>query len=241
MPDAEQISEYRYCGVPLSPAIASELLTTALSQTHLPASRKSLVDFVRDSHTRGGGHLNADITATVKKALRTLKFSGRITSPRQGYYRSADVLQEYIEEVGDDIKSSISAPTDPLRRLRVEKEIGCGPEIVYVYYNRNDRRLAELEKRDYWECKIGMTSGELDTRILGQGVLTAFARLPIVGLSIRTDNSKRLESILHEVLDRYGHKVSDGGGAEWFYTSPDRVEAWYQTHCAGVSALGKRL
>ena len=41
----------------------------------------------------------------------------------------------------------------------------------------NDRRLAELEGRDVWECKIGRTSSrDAIQRILGQGIRTALSR-----------------------------------------------------------------
>ena len=80
---------------------------------------------------------------------------------------------------------------DDLRpTIRIEKESGTGSECVYLYFNPNDRRLAELESRDCWECKIGRTSScDAVGRILGQGIRTSLSRLPIVGLILRTDDS----------------------------------------------------
>lgn len=60
--------------------------------------------------------------------------------------------------------------------IRPEKEVGDGPQCVYLYFNPNDRRLAELEGRDVWECKIGRTSSrDAIQRILGQGIRTSLS------------------------------------------------------------------
>jgi hypothetical protein len=112
--------------------------------------------------------------------------------------------------------------------IRTEKEVGVGAECVYLYFYPNDRRLAELEGRDAWECKIGRTaSGDAINRIFGQGIRTALSRLPIVGLVVRTDDSSALENALHSSLRLVGAEVPDSPGNEWFLTSPARVEAWY--------------
>src|SRR5262249_3445634 len=95
-------------------------------------------------------------------------------------------------------------------------------------FNPNDRRLAELEGRDSWECKIGRTSScDAIGRILGQGIRTSLSRLPTVGLVLRTDDSAALEKPLHASLTLVGADVRDSPGNEWFMTSPARIEAWY--------------
>ena len=105
----------------------------------------------------------------------------------------------------------------------VEKEIGDGDDYVYVYYSPNDKKLALLEGKDRWECKIGFSSSDPIQRIIDQGVQTSVSREPIVGLLVRTDNGYYTESLLHKRL--YQHKVKSGiGGNEWFLTSPDEVE-----------------
>lgn len=99
--------------------------------------------------------------------------------------------------------------------IRPDKEVGAGPECVYLYFNPNDRRLAELEGRDVWECKIGRTgSRDAIQRILGQGIRTALSRLPTVGLVLRTDDSGALESALHSSLRLVGAEVPDSPGNE---------------------------
>jgi hypothetical protein len=78
-----------------------------------------------------------------------------------------------------------------------------------------------------WECKIGSTGGEPIERVIGQGALTCFPRPPIIGLVIMTDDCRHLERILHAALTFARKRLPDGGGSEWFMTSPERVERWY--------------
>lgn len=109
--------------------------------------------------------------------------------------------------------------------MKIEKEIGDGEDYVYVYYNENDKKLALLEKRDRWECKIGFSSVDPVVRILGQGVQTCLAKDPIIGLLIKTNNGYYTESWIHKEL--YLHKLrrdSNICGDEWFLTNPNEVE-----------------
>ena len=125
---------------------------------------------------------------------------------------------------------------DPI--IRPDKEVGAGSECVYLYFNPNDRRLAELEGRDVWECKIGRTgSRDAIQRILGQGIRTALSRLPTVGLVLRAEDSAALESALHSSLRLVGAEVPDSPGNEWFITSPARVEAWYESFQNSLAAI----
>jgi hypothetical protein len=114
-----------------------------------------------------------------------------------------------------------------------------------LYFNPNDRRLAELEGRDVWECKIGRTgSRDAIQRILGQGIRTALSRLPTVGLILRTEDSAVLESAMYSSLRLVSAEVTDSPGNEWFVTSPTRVEAWYasfQNALAAIETSSKKL
>lgn len=108
--------------------------------------------------------------------------------------------------------------------MKIEKEIGDGNDCVYVYYHENDKKLAMLEQRDRWECKIGMSSVDPVTRILDQGVQTCLSKEPTIGLLIRTSNGYYTESWLHKEL--YQHRVAKNGGCgdEWFFTNPTEIE-----------------
>jgi len=174
--------------------------------------------------------------------LRDLKDDELVVSPGHGWWRwtgpspdspivtekqAPDTIPSLDEEIGE-IESVI----------RPEKEVGDGPQCVYLYFNPNDRRLAELEGRDVWECKIGRTSSrDAIQRILGQGIRTSLSRLPTVGLVFRTDDSSALENALHASLRLVGAEVPDSPGNEWFITSPARVEAWYVGFQAALGTI----
>ena len=73
-----------------------------------------------------------------------------------------------------------------------------------------------------WECKVGMTESDIDTRIKAQRT-TAIYEKPEIGLEIRTDNPRCLEKAIHAILELKGRKMDTDGGNEWFLTSPNEV------------------
>jgi hypothetical protein len=141
--------------------------------------------------------------------------------------------------VPTDIAASVDDVVDDLEpTIHIEREAGAGLECVYLYFNPNDRRLAELEGRDVWECKIGRTASfDAINRILGQGIRTALSRLPTVSLVLRTDDSAALENALHASLRLVGAEVPDSPGNEWFFTSPARVEVWYASFQTALTEI----
>ena len=190
-----------------------------------------LVDRVVQSHRGRGGSLVHNPSFTIRRVLRDLKDDGLVIAPGHGWWRwtgsspDGPVPEQQATDttaLGDEAINDFLEPV-----IRPEKEVGTGCECVYLYFNPNDRRLAELEGRDVWECKIGRTgSRDAIQRILGQGIRTALSRLPTVGLILRTEDSAVLESALHSSLRLVGAEVPDSPGNEWFVTSPARVEAW---------------
>jgi hypothetical protein len=157
-----------------------------------------------------------------------------VISPGHGWWRWKGFSPDgttVTEQQAIDAIPSIDEEVDEIEPvIRPEKEVGDGAQCVYLYFNPNDRRLAELEGRDAWECKIGRTSSpDAMQRILGQGIRTSLSRLPTVGLVFRTEDSSALENALHSSLRLVGAEVPDSPGIEWFITSPERVEAWYES------------
>ncbi|MGA9752854.1 MAG: GIY-YIG nuclease family protein [Acidobacteriota bacterium] len=194
-----------------------------------------LVDRIAQIHHQRGGSLATDPGVMVRRVLQDLKHDGLVTTPGHGWWRWTTAAQEE-RPVADEEAVGASSPVEDEAAdvleptIRVEKEVGAGAECVYLYFNPNDRRLAELEGRDVWECKIGRTgSADAANRILGQGIKTALSRLPTVGLLIRTDDSAALENALHSSLRLVGAEVPDSPGNEWFVTSPARIEAWQES------------
>lgn len=139
------------------------------------------------------------------------------------------------QEFGQEIEGIAYDGTSS--RLRIERTIGEGPESVYLYYHDVHAEFAATKGLFVWECKIGRTIGEPNARIIGQGALTCFPRPPIVGLLIRTHDGRSTEALLHSALVLAGRRIDQGGGSEWFLTSPDRVSDWFSACLASISIL----
>ena len=203
-----------------------------------------LVNRVVQLHRERGGVPASNPNFTVKRVLYDLRDDGLVIAPGHGWWRWTDSSEEGYpipEEAETNATVSIDEVIDDLGpTIRPEREVGTGCECVYLYFNPNDRELAELKGRDVWECKIGSTSSsDAIPRILGQGVRTALSRLPTVGLVLRTDDSAALERVLHLSLRLIEAEVPDSPGVEWFITSPARVEAWYAIFQNALVAIGR--
>jgi len=192
--------------------------------------RDALVAEVQKLHVeRGGLPGKQDPFAVVKKALSNLQADGLVMKHHYGHWRwrtpgagPAPEATEADEVLDDEDSSDEEEPTT------TEKVLGAGPECVYLYFNPNDRKLAHLEGRNVWECKIGRTaSSDSDIRILSQGAKTALSHAPVIGLVIRTPDCFALERALHSALRLVDAQVADSPGVEWFMTSPSLVEMWY--------------
>ncbi len=225
-------------GVPLTPT-SSKPIIRLLFQEKPQWRRKDLAVAVEKFHESHGGVAGSqDPSTVIKNALKQLEADGEAIRVQLAYsfWRRADapmttVQPRELEPQEEDVSS------EDLDVLQVLDEIGEGEESVYLYFNPNDRRLAELEKRDEWECKIGRTEGSVSARVLDQGVRTALSHTPIVGLLIKTLDSVTLERALHASLRLADQTVEDSQGAEWFHTSPTRVKAWYESFTRGLEQL----
>lgn len=203
---------------------------------------RELVDRIAHLHRQRGGAVPPDPSLPVRRVLQDLRDEGLVIAPGHGWWRwSGDgpvpsgSRENDLDDV-DAVADELIADLQP--SIHIEKELGTGSECVYVYFNPNDRRLAELEHRDSWECKVGRTSSrDAIGRVLGQGIRTSLSRLPIIGLVLRTDDSAALESALHASLRLVGADVPDSPGNEWFMTSPTRVQAWYAGFQKSLEAI----
>lgn len=234
-----RVPDYKYRDIPLTPSIAREHILEYLRSHSMPVKRDELVKYATEQHQKLGGRNRGDPTASVKKALNGLVDEEKVSHPTLGYYS----LREEGESDTDKVIAVISGSAEQDRtnnRLAPNEIIGDGDESVYVYYQASDRRLAELEGRSVWPCKIGFTAGNLSTRIYAQFPATGVARLPVVGLVIRTDDGHGLERAIHFALDSAEARIDDANGAEWFDTSIDRIKAWYQVHVDAVRKLRTR-
>ena len=149
-----------------------------------------------------------------KRGLNILKTNGCLTQTGHLYKIHEEIKKDYL-------------PNYPF-------ELGKGKEEVYLYYYERYREFSELKRppiwkhnRDYiWECCIGRTRlQDADTRVKQQG--TKLPENPTHALTMKTDDSVRLEKIIHDILKEQGKWIPKAGGREWFMTSPEQVVEIY--------------
>jgi hypothetical protein len=210
--------------VSLSPSIATGLVIECLAAAGKAVKRNDLAKYAEDRHRERGGAICRNSNTSMKKALHRLASEGKITRPAPGWYALTDGIVE-------------SGVPDEPELIASELTAGDGDEWVYVYFNESERRLAKHEGRSRWPCKVGYAPGSLTSRIWGQGIATSMARLPTVGLVIKTDDGYGLERALHFALDEADARIDEALGDEWFETSPQRILEWYRLHHQSIAAL----
>ena len=100
---------------------------------------------------------------------------------------------------------------------------GEGDESVYLYCYETYRRLAEIEGRRLFPCKIGRSERDPLLRVLSQSS-TALPEIPTIARLFRTNDSSALEAAIHSILSLRDREVEDSPGTEWFLTSPREVD-----------------
>jgi len=228
-------------GIPLT-SLAARPIIRWLFDRDRQWRRKELAEEVERIHTLAGGTAGKQTAIMVtKKALRHLAEEGVVESVPNGFglWRRAGAAAFLATRDSPDLAQipSVSEDDEDQQDFEIREKLGAGPESVYLYFNPNDQRLAELEERSAWECKIGRTVGEVHARILDQGVKTALSHTPVIGLVIMTPDSAALERALHASLRLADQTVEDSPGSEWFTTSPDKVKAWYQSFTNALDSL----
>lgn len=215
-----------YSDVPLTPSVARHLVEEPF-QRQPQWKRAALVAAVQKLHSERGGVAGQQNPITVvKKALGNLQDDGLVEKHYYGHWKWIPASDNPSSETSAPSEGSTEDVDDDAGPA--EKILGDGPECVYLYFNPNDRKLAQLEKRTTWECKIGKSSmADSSIRIHAQGAKTALSHEPVIGLLLKTMDSAALEKALHNSLRLVDHQVADSPGVEWFMTSPEQVESWY--------------
>jgi hypothetical protein len=175
-PDTEQQSE-RAVRLPFGQPIARRILEELLSSQPLWKSNDLKLRVVQ-LHRERGGFTPPEPTFMINRALQDLKRAGLVRAPSHGYLCWTGASQEGQANQRETTECSMRSADEGVEEIddiepviRPEKEIGTGTECVYLYFNPNDRELAELKGRDVWECKIGRTSScDAIPRILSQGI-----------------------------------------------------------------------
>ncbi len=176
---------------------------------------------VDETHIKRGGHPPVSNYHPVARALSKMKREGQADNPRQGHWTILLTTKE------DD---SVDSDHDNLNseNLEPEKIIGSGKQSVYLYYYPAYQRLAELQDKAVWACKVGRSRSGAISRI-GSQTRTALPEFPKVGLLIKTDESNLMEKTIQNILRLQGRHKQDAPGKEWFITSPSEVERVYES------------
>jgi hypothetical protein len=221
--------DYDFRGAPLQPHFAKLLILEVLRERGT-MQRAELASEVQKRHMdRGGNHGQQSALEIAKKALSYLEDDGLVErAGGQGRWRLTDVPEV-------DEPPAIMDTVDIADFVREGPALGEGCEAVYLYFHRNDRLLAIIEGRDVWECKIGRARTDVRSRVLEQK--TGVAHPPVLGLELRTDTAAALERELHSHLREIDAEVEDSPGAEWFYTSPERIDRWFRHRRALIDCL----
>jgi hypothetical protein len=226
--------------VPLQPAIARKIIVDLFNEKDRWL-RADLARAMVDKHLASGGVMGTQPPdAIAKKVLSSLKDEGRVVQTgAKGLWAKADLTQVLErkdptpEEIAEDEEVEDIAETNS-RTI----EIGSGSEAVYLYYGPSDKELADLKGKAVWECKIGLTTAlPVQSRIFSQGVKTAFSKMPVIALVIKTDNAVCLERAIHSALRMVEADAPDSPGTEWFITNPQRIIDWYESFMAATHKL----
>lgn len=217
---------YKYTGIELMPSVMAELITAFFSGKLF--KRKEALKKCIDFHKSNGGILEHDnYISTIKKAL-----GSTIKAKNKGYgvwYIESVSDETEITDVTEEKTNNNQKEAERKDEVRVlaDKTIGGGNQSVYVYYYDTYRKLAELEGRNAWECKIGRTETDPIQRIMAQAG-TCYPETPHIALLINCDNSSVLETTFHNILKMRGKWLENAPGTEWFLTAPEEIENIYR-------------
>jgi hypothetical protein len=195
---------------------------------------------------RGVPARQASVTTAVKKVLRQMKDAGEIHGGLDAgtfaHYRLAGDAVEPLEVSPADASSTIAvavaATVTPPAALHpgqggrlgqvaeAERTVGQGRQAVYCYFYEADRVHSKTKGLVCWPCKVGLAARDAAGRLREQGAITSRSAPAAWALEIKTDDAGSLERAIHRVL-KYAGRQTTGGGAEWFLTTPQMVEAIY--------------
>ncbi|MCE2400358.1 GIY-YIG nuclease family protein [Candidatus Poribacteria bacterium] len=206
--------QYKYFEKTLTPNIARELIQELFAgQT---VQKQEIMRVVVEKHLeRGGLPTIAQRNNPVTLGLWHMKREGQADSS------SGD---NWVIPTSSQDDESVDAEQDD---LDPEKIIGSGKQAVYLYYYPAYQRLAELQGKEIWACKIGKSRNDPVNRIVSQ-TRTALPEFPEVGLIIKTDQLNLMEKTIQNILKLRGKQMDDAPGKEWFITSPSEVERVYE-------------
>jgi hypothetical protein len=223
-----------FAQLPLQPRIARKIIVNLFNEKSLWL-RADLAKAMLDKHLASGGAMGTQAPdAIAKRVLSSLQDEGRIAQTgARGIWARADSAHGFLGEPQTPEEVIEEEETEEVEAIAAIDsgtiEIGSGSEAVYLYYSPNDKELADLKGNAVWECKIGATTAlPVQSRIFSQGVRTAFSKMPVIALVIKTDNAVCLERAIHCALRIVEADAPDSPGSEWFITNPQKIIDWYK-------------
>ena len=220
--------KYEHEGKHFTKQIAMELIfKTYVGKP--PVDGQTIREAVYETHESGGGLPPKRggvslVRMWVNSALNSLERNGGATREQELWRIHDRDTKDILVEIHSDEQI-------------YPKHLGTGSEEVYLYYYPTYRKYAELQRppvwKQYrkdalWRCKIGETHDQdTETRTGQQG--RVFPEKKITALIMKIDDSKKLETMIHEILKMWNRQVDakDADGKEWFRTSPKEVEKIY--------------
>jgi hypothetical protein len=224
--------------IPLQPVYARKLIRKLFEQQS-KWDRTALVEAVVRMHTANGNTIGNQVpTTVVKKTLTYLQDAHEIKNVGKGIWEKQIFESVATQQLDDTNESPEDSESETEESISNRVVLGEGSEYVYLYYYENDKKIAEIEGRDTWDCKIGFTTVEVDRRVYSQSK-TARARKPVIALVIQTDYAAYLEDAIHASLKFAECYVSEGyeTGIEWFDTNPKKIIEWYKNFMLMTQSL----
>lgn len=206
------MEEYRFKGIDLTGKSFGKILIQEMKGKKF--TRQDAINIVKKYHLDNGG------ICERKSYVATFKASTRI------YNEIVNISYGYWQIVDGDkpVQVVIKTPKENTISYMQDKVIGEGKDIVYVYYYDGYKELYSLKKSDIYPCKVGMSSKREPLQRIIEQATSTLPEKPHIGLIIKCDDSKTLESALHNVLRLRGRQINDSVGTEWFLTTPNEIE-----------------
>ena len=236
------IEKYKHEGQQFTKEIAAELIFKTYIGKPL-VDETILLEQVYQTHIANGGLPPEVRVSKPNSRWSQTQIDGNISFTARRYARSAlSILHSNCCARRDehDPRLWYIHEMDIHRDEReYPKRHGKGSQEVYCYYYRTYREYAVRQiidpvwksypERIRWECKIGETHDQdTETRVKQQ---TGMPEKPIIALILKTRDSRRLEGIIHDILKYLDRQVIEAHAPrkDWFWTSPDEVEAIYNS------------
>ncbi|ARF17483.1 GIY-YIG nuclease family protein [Sporosarcina ureae] len=209
------MESYRYSKLPLTPAIIETLIIELFNGKTI--KRDEIVNKVLSYHEANGGlpPEAKDFPRSVKRALENMSKKGWVENRARGFW---DVNKENSPVIKEKEEEEVTQ----VERIPAHAVYGNGISAVYFYYYDGYKKLALLQNKRTWPCKIGRTDSDPIIRILAQAS-TALPETPTIEYIVKTDDASLLETMLHSILKVRGKQIEKSPGSEWFDTNPDEV------------------